>query len=60
MDMSSIMSGQVAQLQQTVQLSIMNQALNMEAVSAIEMLEKMPEQPVAVHPHKGTVIDVSV
>ncbi|MEK4228101.1 putative motility protein [Solibacillus sp. FSL H8-0538] len=60
MDISSMMSAQVAQLQQTVQMSILDQSLNLGAASAIKMLEDMPEQPVAAHPYKGQVIDVQV
>ncbi|SOC10676.1 putative motility protein YjfB-like [Ureibacillus xyleni] len=62
MDINSIMSAQVAQLQQTVQLSIMDKALNMGAASAVEMLSQLPQQqaPAANHPYKGTAIDVSV
>ena len=50
------MSSQLAQLQQTVQMSVMKNALNMETVAAVEMLEGMP-QP-ATHPSKGTVVDI--
>lgn len=50
------MSSQLAQLQQTVQMSVMKNALNMETVAAVEMLESMP-QP-ATHPSKGTVVDI--
>ncbi|MCP1143374.1 putative motility protein [Lysinibacillus endophyticus] len=62
MDISSIMSAQVAQLQHTVQLSIMDKALNMGAASAVEMLNQLPQQQASAanHPYKGTVIDVSV
>ncbi|MER2263192.1 MAG: putative motility protein [Psychrobacillus sp.] len=56
MDINSIMSSQLAQLQQTVQMSVMKNALNMETVAAVEMLESMP-QP-ATHPSKGTVVDI--
>ncbi len=50
------MSSQLAQLQQTVQMSVLKNALNMETVAAVKMLEDMP-QP-ASHPFKGTVVDV--
>ncbi len=61
MELSSFMSAQVAQLQQTVQMSIMNKSLNMGVASTLQMLEQMPaQQPAAQHPHKGTIIDVSV
>lgn len=61
MELSSFMSAQVAQLQQTVQMSILNKSLNMGAASAVQMLEQLPEQqPAAQHPYKGTSIDVSI
>ncbi|MDN4495559.1 putative motility protein [Ureibacillus aquaedulcis] len=61
MELSSFMSAQVAQLQQTVQMSIMNQSLNMGVASSLQMLEQLPEQQkAAAHPHKGTRIDISV
>ncbi|MEK3975959.1 putative motility protein [Psychrobacillus sp. FSL K6-1267] len=56
MDINSIMSSQLAQLQQTVQMSVLKNALNMETVAAVTMLEDMP-QPTS-HPFKGTVVDV--
>ncbi len=60
MDINSIMSAQVSQLQQTLQMGIMDKALNMGAAGAIEMLNDMPEQTTATHPYKGQTIDVSV
>ena len=50
MELSSFISAQVAQLQQTGQMSIMNKSLNMGVASSIQMLEQMPAAP---HPHKG-------
>lgn len=60
MEINSLMSAQVAQLQQTLQMSIMDKALNMGAAGAVQMLESMPEQPVAAHPYKGQSIDIQV
>lgn len=60
MDINSIMSAQVAQLQQTVQMSIMDKSLNLATASTVEMLEQMTEQTNANHPYKGTVIDISL
>lgn len=59
MDINSIMSAQVSQLQQTLQISIMDKAMNIGAASTIKMLNDMPEQT-AVHPYKGNTIDISV
>lgn len=61
MEINSILSAQVASLQQTLQMSIMDKSLNLGATGAIEMLKDLPEQqPVTLHPYKGTIIDVSV
>ncbi|WP_394188333.1 putative motility protein [Paenisporosarcina quisquiliarum] len=59
MEMSSIMASQLRELQSTVQMSVMKNALNMSSASAVEMLQNMPEQPTASHPYKGTVVDIS-
>lgn len=58
MDMSSIMASQLRSLQSTVQMSVLNNALNMGTAAATEMLESLPDQAVVAHPHKGTSIDV--
>ncbi len=60
MELSSFMSAQVASLQQTLQMSILDKTLNLGAQGTVELLKSMPSQPAATHPHKGTVIDVSV
>ncbi|MER2079180.1 YjfB family protein [Psychrobacillus psychrotolerans] len=51
------MSSNLLQLQQTVQMSVLQNAMNMETVAAIELLEGMP-QSAATHPHKGSVVDI--
>ena len=60
MELSSLMSSQLRDLQQTVQLSVMQNALNMSTTAAVEMLREIPQTSSAAHPTKGTVIDVSV
>lgn len=60
MELGSIMSTQLAEMQQTAQMSIMKNAMNMNATAAIELLQEMPQPQVAQHPYKGTTIDVSV
>lgn len=61
MDINTIMSAQLASLQQTVQLSIMDKAMNMETATAVQLLENMPVQQADIpHPYKGLVVDVSV
>ncbi|KMK91369.1 putative motility protein [Rossellomorea marisflavi] len=54
MNLSSIMSRQVADLQHTVSLSLMKTQMATQAAQAVVMLQDMKE---ASHPHKGTVID---
>lgn len=53
-----MMSAQLAQLQQTLQMSILDKSLNMGAAGAIEMLEDMPQAQAAAHPYKGQIIDI--
>ena len=57
MDVNSIMSSQLMDMQQTVQMSVMQNALNLNASAAVELLEDMPT---ATHPYKGTVVDISI
>lgn len=58
MDMNSIMASQLRSLQSTVQMSVLNKALSANTNAATEMLNSLPDQPVAAHPHKGASIDV--
>lgn len=60
MDINSIMSSQLLEMQQTVQMSVMQNALNLNTTSAIKLLEDMPQAQAAPHPYKGNVIDISV
>ncbi|MEI4769194.1 YjfB family protein [Psychrobacillus sp. FJAT-51614] len=59
MDINSIMSSKLIELQQTVQMSVLKNAMNMETVAAVELLENMP-QTSAPHPYKGSVVDIQV
>lgn len=58
MEINSHLSAQVAQLQQTLQMGILDKSLNMGAVGAVEMLEDMSAQQPAAHPYKGQIIDI--
>jgi hypothetical protein len=60
MDINSLMSVQVAELQQTLQLSLLQKATGAGVEGTLEMLEELPQQLQAAHPYKGTVIDVQV
>lgn len=60
MELTSIMSSQLRDLQQTVRLSVMQNALNTSTTAAAQMLSEMPQSQPTAHPTKGTVIDVSV
>lgn len=59
MELNSIMDSQLLELQQTVQMSVLQNAMNMETTSAVQLLQQMPEQQ-AVHPYKGTILDIQV
>ncbi|ATP38803.1 polyribonucleotide nucleotidyltransferase [Solibacillus sp. R5-41] len=58
MDINSMMSAQLASLQQTLQMSILDKSMNNGAAGVIEMMEDLPQQTAAAHPYKGQVIDV--
>ena len=60
MEINSFMSAQFAQLQQTLQMSILDKSINQGAAGVIEMLDDMPAQQTAAHPYKGQAIDVQV
>ena len=60
MEVNSLMSAQVAQLQQTLQMSILDKSMNQGAAGVIDMLDDMPAPQTAVHPYKGQVIDIQV
>ncbi len=55
-----IMSSQIIELQQTVQMTVMQSALNLDMVAAVDLLEDLPQQQVAAHLYKGSVIDISL
>lgn len=57
MDLNAIMSSNLLQLQQTVQMSVLQNAMNMETVAAVKMLEGMP-QTATPHPYKGSIVDI--
>ncbi|KOP71423.1 polyribonucleotide nucleotidyltransferase [Lysinibacillus sp. FJAT-14745] len=60
MEINTIMSSQIMELQQTVQMSVMQNALNLNTAAAIELLKDLPQQQVAIHPNKGAVMDISI
>ena len=60
MEINSLMSAQLLELQQTVQMSVMQNAMNMNTAAAVQLLENMPEHTVDAHPYKGGTIDISV
>ncbi|MFJ8520060.1 polyribonucleotide nucleotidyltransferase [Lysinibacillus xylanilyticus] len=59
MEVNMIMSSQIMELQHTVQMSIMQNALNLNTVAATELLKDLPQQQVAI-PYKGSFIDSSL
>lgn len=60
MEINAMMSAQLASLQQTLQMSILDKAMNTGAASAVQMLEDLPQTQAApaAHPYKGQFIDV--
>ena len=60
MEINSLMSAQVANLQQTLQMSLLQKATGVGVHGTLEMLQELPQQTAAVHPYKGQVIDVQV
>ncbi|WP_431028806.1 putative motility protein [Lysinibacillus sp. LZ02] len=60
MEINSLMSAQVAQIQQTLQMGILDKAMNQGAAGAIEMLNDMSAQQTTPHPYKGQIVDVQV
>lgn len=61
MDVSSIMSMQLMELQQTVQMSVMQKAMNMETSAVAQMVEQMPQIVTpSLDPNVGQNFDVSI
>lgn len=61
MDVSSIMSMQLMELQQTVQMSVMQKAMNMETSAVAQMVEQMPQMTApSLDPNVGQNFDVSI
>ncbi|MDS9472958.1 putative motility protein [Sporosarcina pasteurii] len=60
MELSSIMASQLRSLQSTVQMSVLNQSLQLNTSAAAEMLASLPKDASIAHPHKGAAIDVKV
>lgn len=60
MEINAMMSAQLASLQQTLQMSILDKAMNTGAAGVVQMMEDMPQQQAApaAHPYKGQVIDI--
>lgn len=59
MEINNIMAQQLASLQQTLSLSVLDKAMN-QGAGMVEMLQELPEQIAAPHPYKGQQIDISI
>jgi hypothetical protein len=59
MDINNIMSQQLASLQQTLSLTVLDKAMN-QGAGMVELLQDMPQQQTAPHPYKGQNIDIQV
>ena len=60
MDINSIMSTQLAELQQTLQMTLLDKSMNTQAGAVAELLQAAPQAPAAPHPQKGGTIDISI
>lgn len=64
MNISSMMSGQLAQLQHTVNLSLLTMSKNAQAASATLMLQDFSETQASIqqasHPTLGKQLDISI
>lgn len=58
MELSSLMSTQVAELQQTLQMTLLQRATGAGVEGTLDMLEELPQQTSVAHPYKGQFIDV--
>ncbi|WP_336823587.1 putative motility protein [Sporosarcina sp. USHLN248] len=60
MELNAMMASQLRSLQSTVQMSVMNKALSMNANVVTDLLQGMDNQSVqaVVHPHKGQTVDL--
>lgn len=58
MEINSMMSAQLASLQQTLQMSMLDKTMNADAASVAKLIEQLPQQAPAAHPYKGQMIDV--
>lgn len=59
MEINNILSQQLASIQQTLSMTILDKAVNQSA-GVVEMLQDIPQQTQASHPYKGQVIDIQV
>ncbi|MCL1697967.1 MULTISPECIES: polyribonucleotide nucleotidyltransferase [unclassified Lysinibacillus] len=60
MEINTIMSSQIMELQQTVKMSVLQNALTLNTVAAADLLKALPQQQVTIYPYKGSVIDISI
>ncbi|GEK35019.1 putative motility protein [Kurthia sibirica] len=57
MEINTIMSQQLLELQQTIQMSVLNKAMHADTEGLTQLLASIPE---AQHPYLGKSFDVSV
>ena len=60
MEINAMMSQQLASLQQTLQMTMLDRTMNADAAGVAKLMEQLPQQQAApaAHPYKGQVIDV--
>lgn len=59
MEINSIMAQELASLQQTLSMTIMDKAIT-QGAGTVELLQQIPQQQSAPHPYKGQLIDIQV
>ncbi len=60
MEINAQMSQQLASLQQTLQMTMLDRTMNADAAGVTKLMEQLPQQQAApaAHPYKGQVIDI--
>ena len=59
MEINTQMTQQLASLQQTLQMTMLDRTMNADAAGVTKLMEQLPQQTApAAHPYKGQVIDI--
>ena len=59
LEINTQMTQQLASLQQTLQMTMLDRTMNADAAGVTKLMEQLPQQAApAAHPYKGQVIDI--